>query len=98
MEASMLQEEGRSGAEQEEKKKLKKKKKCRKDELDLAGMHPPSLSLPWEAATVQETGLLGPKVTCSLSPSLIFIPVSTSWSVPALPLTSLPRTPCVKHS
>ena len=46
MEASMLQEEGRSGAELEEKKKLKKKKKCRKDGLDLAGMHPPSLPSP----------------------------------------------------
>lgn len=65
---------GRTG----EKEKLKKKKKSKKDGLDLAGKHPPSFPGPWEAATVPDTGLLGPKVTCILSPSLIFTPVNTS--------------------
>lgn len=98
MEASMFQEEGRTGVEKEGEKKLKKKKKnsCRKDGLDLAGMHHPSFPGPSEAATAQETRLLGPKVTFIFSPSLIFTPTNRSVSV--LPLTSPSGIPSVKHA
>lgn len=57
----------REGQGQKRKKEAEEEKLCRKDKLDLVGMHHPFFPGPSEGATAQETWLLAPQVTSTLS-------------------------------